>query len=172
MHTTLIAWLAGLLVVAAGQAPHGGAQDHHGQMNARGDQAMGFDQAATTHHFYLYQDGGAIEVTVKDRRDKVNLAAIRAHLPHLIRMFAAGDFSTPQFVHAQDAGGTGEMARFKDRIAYAYDDMPLGGRIRVTTRHARALLAVHQFLQFQITEHQTGDPPRVTAEKAKSPGTT
>src|SRR5687768_6163099 len=41
-------------------------QDPHSHMNARGEKAMGFDQAATSHHFFLYEDGGVIEVTVKD----------------------------------------------------------------------------------------------------------
>ena len=80
-------------------------QDHHAQMNARGDKAMGFDQAATTHHFYLHEDGGAIQVTVKDPKDKANLEAIRAHLPHIARMFAAGDFSMPHFIHEENVPG-------------------------------------------------------------------
>ena len=134
-----------------------GAQDHHSQMNARGKKAMGFDQTATTHHFYLYEDGGAIEVTVKDQKDKANLAAIRAHLPHISKMFAAGDFSTPHFVHADNVPGTDGMARLRDRISYTYEDVPNGGRVRITTRHARALAAVHDFLRYQITDHKTGD---------------
>jgi hypothetical protein len=28
--------------------------------------------------------------------------------------------------------------------------------------HARALLAVHEFLRFQITDHKTGDPLTVS----------
>lgn len=97
------------------------AQDHHSAMTARGDQAMGFDQAATTHHFYLYEDGGAIEVTVKNRADQKSLAAIRAHLPHIVQLFAKGDFTTPTFVHDQNVPGVKAMARLRDRIAYAYD---------------------------------------------------
>ncbi|MGH9173948.1 MAG: hypothetical protein ACRD1H_06305, partial [Vicinamibacterales bacterium] len=61
-----------LVAVVAVWSQEGGAlapqpaQDHHAQMTARGEKAMGFDQARTSHHFYLYEDGGAIEVTVKD----------------------------------------------------------------------------------------------------------
>ncbi len=144
----------GLSVVAV-------AQDHHGQMPARGAQAMGFDQEKTTHHFYLYEDGGAIEVTVKDRKDTTNLAAIRTHLPHIMKMFAAGDFSTPHFVHEQNVPGTEGMTRLRDRIAYAYNDVPNGGRLRFTTRHVRALSSLHDFLRYQITDHKTGDPLQV-----------
>lgn len=140
------------------QQPH----DHHAQMNARGEKAMGFDQQATTHHFYLYDDGGEIEVTVKDPKDKTNLDAIRSHLPHIAKMFSDGDFSTPHFVHAEDVPGTADMKRMRDRIAYAYEDLPNGGRVRITTRFARALSAIHEFLRYQITDHKTGDRPEVT----------
>lgn len=152
--------LAAILAVAATVSSQ--AQDHHNQMTARGAQAMGFDQDQTTHHFYLYEDGGAIQVTAKDSRDKVNLAAIRMHLPHIAKMFAAGDFSTPQFIHEPQVPGTEGMTRLRDRIVYAYEDLPDGGRVRITTRHARALQAVHEFLKYQITDHKTGDPLQVT----------
>ena len=32
----------------------------------RGAMVMGFDQARTTHHFLLFNDGGAIDVSVND----------------------------------------------------------------------------------------------------------
>lgn len=153
MHKILLPLVLLLGTTAAGQQ-----HDQHAQMNARGEKAMGFDQAATTHHFYLYEDGGVIEVTVKEPKDTANLAAIRTHLPQIAKMLAAGDFSIPHFVHAQDVPGSAEMSRLRDRIAYAYDDMPDGGRVRITTRFARALSAVHAFLKYQITDHQTGDP--------------
>ena len=130
---------------------------HDHQLTARGDHAMGFDQTKTTHHFVLYDNGGSIEVTAKDAKDKASITAIRAHLPHVMKMFAAGDFSTPMYVHAQDVPGTAGMQRLRDRIAYQYDDMPAGGRLRITTRHVRALQAVHEFLKFQIADHKTGD---------------
>ena len=41
-------------------------QDHHGSSDQRGAMVMGFDQALTTHHFLLFNDGGAIEVSVND----------------------------------------------------------------------------------------------------------
>jgi hypothetical protein len=77
-------------------------------------------------------------------------------------MFAAGDFSMPHFIHEEDVPGTEDMKRMRDRIAYAYEDVPDGGRVRITTRHAPALAAVHQFLRDQITDHKTGDPLEVT----------
>jgi hypothetical protein len=156
----MLVLLAALTI--ASQTPGKPSQDPHSQMMARGDHAMGFDQTKTTHHFYLYEDGGAVQVVVNDPKDKTNLAAIRAHLPHLVQLFASGDFSIPGFVHAQDVPGTDTMKRLKDRIAYSYDDVPNGGRVRIATRHQRALGAAHEFLRFQITDHQTGDSLEIT----------
>jgi hypothetical protein len=161
----LLALLTASLAFAtlAAQEPQ---QSHHAQMNERGTKAMGFDQAKTTHHFYLYEDGGAIEVTANDRKDTANLTAIRTHLPHIAKMFSAGDFATPHFVHGGHVPGSDGMTRLRDRIAYRYEDIPNGGRVRISTRHARALAAVHEFLRYQITEHRTGDSPNVTREKS------
>ncbi len=122
-----------------------------------GAQAMGFDQNLATHHFYLYEDGGALEVTVKNRSDKKNLVAIRTQLPQIMQAWAKGDLSAPSLVLSQDVPGTEHMSRLRDRIAYAYEDIRDGGRIRITTRHARALAAVYEFLRFQIQHHKTGD---------------
>jgi hypothetical protein len=152
-----------LLAVSVGVAEAQG-HDHQSATNARGEKAMGFDQAATSHHFFLYEDGGAIEVTVKNRADKKNLDAIRSHLPHIAQSFGKGDFSDPAFVHDEGVAGTETMQRLRDRIAYKYEDMRDGGRIRISTRHARALAAVHDFLRFQITEHKTGDSLEVTRQ--------
>jgi hypothetical protein len=158
MTKLLLTFVLALSVALAAQHP----QDHHAQMTARGDKAMGFDQTATSHHFYLHEDGGRIEVTVNNPRDKVNLEAIRAHLPHISRMFSAGDFSTPHLVHEDNVPGTDGMARLRDRIVYTYEDIPNGGRVQISTRHVRALSAVHEFLRYQITDHKTGDPLTVT----------
>jgi hypothetical protein len=142
---------------AAAQSPN-----PHAQMNARGAHAMGFDQNKTTHHFLLLEDGGAIEVTVRDRTDAANLTAIRMHLPHLVTMFAGGDFSMPGFIHDRPVPGADVMTQNKDRIAYVYEEVPGGGRVRITTRVTVALKGVHEFLRFQITDHKTGDPLEVT----------
>ena len=131
-------------------------------MMARGGHAMGFDQTRTTHHFYLYEDGGGIEVMVNDLKDKANLTAIRSHLPHLVTMFGVGDFSMPGFIHDRPVPGSDVMTQHKDRIAYAYEEIPGGGRVRIATREADALKGIHDFMRFQITDHKTGDSLEVT----------
>src|SRR5207244_9915780 len=74
---------------------------HQTDVEKHGDAAMGFPHDKTTHHFRLYSDGGAIEVTADDSKDSVNVHAIRSHLTHIVTMFSNGEFSIPMFVHDQ-----------------------------------------------------------------------
>lgn len=52
-----------------------------------------------------------------------------------------------------------------DKVAYRYRDTGMGGRVDIVTKDADALAAVHEFLAYQIKEHQTGDPLTVTKRK-------
>ncbi len=124
----------------------------------RSAMVMGFDQAATVHHFYLYADGGAIDIGVKDATDIANRDKVRAHLPHIASMFGTGDFNAPMLVHdTSDVPGTSTLARLKSDVSYTYVDTPAGGRVNIVTTNAAAVAAVHQFLTYQIREHHTGD---------------
>ena len=161
MHTPL-ATIATLFAVSL--ALPGPLQDpatlHHQGM------VMGFDQEATTHHFYLYEDGGAIDVSVKDPADRENLAGIRQHLQMLPVHFGAGDFSMPEAVHEGTAvTGIEDLARLKDVITYRYAETDRGGRVNIVTTDAEALAAVHGYLRFQIGDHKTGDSTDVTIRK-------
>jgi hypothetical protein len=127
------------------------------EMNARGDKAMGFSQEKTTHHFRLFGDGGAIEVEVKDAQDASSRGEIRQHLAHITRAFASGDFNLPMFIHDQVPPGVPAMKRLKAEISYEFEKTVSGARVRIKTNNAEALAAVHDFLRFQIKEHQTGD---------------
>jgi hypothetical protein len=144
----------------------GAAQDPHAGMHARGAAVMGFDQHKTTHHFFLFDDGGAIDIGVKDRADTVNRDAIRQHLPHIAQLFGAGNFDAPMLIHAEKAvPGTALMTALKDKVAYRYSETPGGGRVEITTVDKAALAAVHEFLKYQIAEHQTGDPLTVSKRR-------
>jgi TusA-related sulfurtransferase len=120
---------------------------------------MGFNQSKTTHHFRTLEDGGAIEVTVNDASDTADLAAIRDHLAQIAKQFAAGEFSSPMMTHGELPPGAAEMQNLKDKIAYTYEKLPLGARVKITTGDPQALAAVHKFLAYQIKEHRTGDAP-------------
>jgi hypothetical protein len=129
----------------------------HAAMNARGDKGMGFAQAQTTHHFRLTKDGGHIEVEANDAQDTASRDQIRAHLKHITAAFAASDFAIPMFVHDQTPPGVPAMQRLKAALSYTYEDTPRGGRVRINSNSAAAIAAVHEFLTFQIKEHETGD---------------
>jgi hypothetical protein len=130
---------------------------HHAEMNKRGDHAMGFDHDKTTHHFRLFKDGGAIEVTANNAADTESLMQIRMHLSHIARMFSEGNFSTPMLVHDELPPGAKLMAEMKTRIIYRFEEIEKGGQVRILTQNGQALSAIHQFLAYQIKEHQTGD---------------
>lgn len=144
---------------------HAESHHDHAAMQAHGSGMMGFEQSKTTHHFFLYNDGGAIELAVNDPADKTDLEAIRIHLQHIATMFGSGDFSAPAGVHGHEVPGTATMAKRKDRITYVYSETATGGRVTITTTDAEALEAVHVFLKFQITNHKTGDSLQPKAHK-------
>jgi len=57
--------------------------------------AMGFSHEKKTHHFRLFSDGGAIEVTVNSPQDTESRDQIRKHLGHIAQMFSNGIFDAP-----------------------------------------------------------------------------
>ena len=130
---------------------------HKEVVESHGDQAMGFSHDKTTHHFRMMADGGAIEVTVNDPNDKVNTTAIRSHLSHIAMMFSNGDFSTPMFIHDGIPPGVTTMKLVRTAIQYTYNEMPTGAMVRIKSDDPIAVASIHDFLRFQIKEHQTGD---------------
>jgi hypothetical protein len=134
----------------------------HGSMDVRGAMVMGFDQNRTTHHFYLYSDGGAIDVSVKDPDDASNRDAIRSHLPHIATMFGHGEFDAPMLVHdTRNVPGVAVMSTRNEQIVYRYTETSAGGRVDIRTSDVDALAAIHEFLRYQIGEHHTGDSVNV-----------
>src|SRR5215470_15603348 len=144
--------LTALVIVAVSVIASQQPQQQPGSLDERGAHVMGFDQQKTTHHFYLYPDGGAIEVSANDPNDTTNLAAARGHLPHIAKMFGDGDFSAPVLVHATNVPGTAELATFKDRLSYRYEETARGGRVNIVTTDPDALAALYRFLRFQIAD--------------------
>jgi hypothetical protein len=131
--------------------------DHHSAFDKHGDHVMGFSHEKTTHHFRLYADGGAIEVTANDPKDTASRDQIRMHLSHIAGMFAEGNFRAPILIHDQTPPGVTVLQRLKAEVNYRFEDIDSGGRVRITTKNKEALAAVHEFLKFQITDHHTGD---------------
>jgi len=157
-----IAALAGLATaltapLSAQTTPTPGA-DHHAAVNERGDHVMGFDHDKTTHHFRLTKAGGVIEVSANNPKDTATRDAIRQHLSQIAHMFADGDFNAPMLIHAQVPPGVPVMKTKLKLIQWKPVDTPTGGSIVITSKDPKAVAAIHDFLRFQIEDHQTGDP--------------
>jgi len=135
---------------------------HQQGVEKRGDQAMGFSHQMTTHHFLLTKDGGIIEVEADDPNDKASRDAIRQHLDHIATLFKKGDFDIPMFIHAQTPPGAPTMKRLKDEITYSTQTTQKGAEVKIASANAEAVSAIHQFLKFQIKDHQTGDTTKVS----------
>jgi len=119
-----------------------------------GERALGFDQGKAVRHFKLLPDGGAIEITVNGPAD---VAAIRQQVTNIAAMFGQGKFEVPTVTRGQNPPGVDRMSQLKSDISYASENLPAGGRVRITTTSLEARNAVHDFLRFQIQEHRTGD---------------
>ena len=119
---------------------------------------MGFSHEKTTHHFRLAKDGGAIEAPANDPNDTESRDQIRQHLTHIAMMFSAGNFNAPMLIHDQTPPAVPVMKRLKSQIKYEFESMESGGRVMINSSNQEAIDAVHEFLRFQITDHQTGDP--------------
>ena len=132
--------------------------EHRRAVDQRHQDATGVAGGASEHHFRLTPDGGSILLEAADAHDDATRDAARAHLQHIARAFAAGDFSLPYRIHDRVPPGVPELKRLRAGIRYGYEDTERGGRVTLTTSDPEALRAVHEFLRFQIRDHATGDP--------------
>ena len=153
-----------LLFVSLSGFAQQGLDEHHAGVVTRGDHVMGFSHDKTTHHFQLLPDGGSIEAVANDTSDAASQREIREHLQHIADMFSKGDFNAPMLIHARTPPGAPVMKKLRSEIQYRVEDLPSGARVRVSSQNSKAVAAIHDFLRFQIRDHQTGDPTRVSAE--------
>ena len=135
-------------------------EDHHAGVSHRGEShaGMGFSQTSTTHHFILAPNGGIVQVTANDAKDSEQIGTIQMHLKHIAEMFSEGNFSIPHFVHDQTPPGVPTMKELKGAIHYTAEMMDNGARVKITTDSPDGIAAIHDFLRFQIKDHETGDP--------------
>ncbi|HET8774644.1 MAG TPA: hypothetical protein VFP80_12650 [Thermoanaerobaculia bacterium] len=150
------------MAAAKGESADGSAE-HGRQVDDRHD-TFGMSHTKSAHSFRLFADGGAIELRANDPAEEATVAAIRAHLQEIVPQFAKGDFSTPGFVHGYPPDGVAQLEQLRNDITYRYQQLDGGGRIRITTRSAEALAAIHAFLRFQVTEHRTSNTGKVEAD--------
>ena len=153
----LLLWMTGDPVSCPMHAKHTAAASHHEQVDERGDHVMGFSHETTKHNLRLLNDGGAIEVRANDAADEESIALIRTHLRMIAKEFANGKFAKPLAIHAQMPPGVDVMKASRESIAYVYEVVERGARVRIKTGDAPSRDAVHAFLKFQIEDHRTGD---------------
>ena len=156
----LLAILPGM--ASAQQKPSPDQDKRSEAVVTRGEHVMGFSHEAATHHFRLFNDGGEIDVSANDPKDRVSVDQIRTHLGHIAKMFASGNFNAPMLIHDTNPPGTATMTRVKEQIRYEFSETDHGARIRLVTSSPETTDAVHAFLLFQIVDHQTGDAPTIT----------
>ena len=139
----------------AAPAPKAADDTAFARLQERGRVAMGVDQYTSRHVFEALPDGGRIELQrIED--DAEGTETIRRHLQEIAAAFRTGDFSTPGFVHWREVPGVRAMAERRERITYAFRELPRGGEVRITSADSVAVKAIHEFLAFQNTDHRTG----------------
>ncbi len=139
----------------AAPAPKTANDTTFAHLQERGRVAMGVDQYTSRHVFEALPDGGRIELQrIED--DAEGTETIRRHLQEIAAAFRTGDFSTPGFVHWREVPGVRAMAERRERITYAFRELPRGGEVRITSADSVAVKAIHEFLAFQNSDHRTG----------------
>ena len=125
-------------------------------LQQRGETAMRVDQYTSQHVFEPLPDGGRIVLQRKEK-DPGGEQTIRAHMRTIAAAFSRGDFALPGFVHAMtDVPGTATMKRLHDEVTYTPRDIAGGGEVRISTKNAEAIAAIHDFLAFQRMDHRAG----------------
>jgi hypothetical protein len=151
--------IALILVVLMSLVMMAQTDDHHTGVVQRGEShaGMDFSQTTTTHHFILTPNGGIVQVTANDAKNTDQVGTIQMHLKHIAEMFSEGNFSIPHFVHDQNPPGVPTMKELKGAIHYTAEMIENGARVKITTDSPDGITAIHDFLRFQIKDHQTGD---------------
>lgn len=106
---------------------------------------------------------------MNDPADTASRDAIRGHLEHIASMFSEGNFDAPMLIHDRVPPGVPTMKRKKASIEWKFEETETGGRVRITSKDSEALSAIHEFLRFQIEDHQTGEPTDVSSEPRQNP---
>lgn len=147
--------IAAVLFILSPRAYFYAQQDQEAGVSKRAE-LTGVSENAI-HHFTLLKNGGTVVAQMKNPKDTQSRDQLRLHMAHMAKMYAEGYFRGPEFIHAQEIPGVAMMKQLKDEIHYEYHDTDLGGQITITSSKEKAIAAVHEFLRFEIKNHQTGD---------------
>lgn len=122
-------------------------------MLERGNTAMGFDQTKIMHHFMATATGGQIMIMALDMNDVKTINEIKSHVKDIQHEFSQGDFAKPFYIHGQIVPGAQVMTDKKDHIQYTIKNTEDGAVLVLTTKDAELLDAIHQFMDYQSSQH-------------------
>jgi hypothetical protein len=131
-----------------------GADSRFAAVQRRGESVMGVDQYTSKHVFEDLADGGRIVLDRDDASDTASIRTIRAHIRDIESSFQRGNFAAPGLVHAREVPGTKVLAAKRSAITYSAIDRPRGAELRIRTTDPTAVVAVHEFLAFQRSDHR------------------
>ncbi len=165
MRTTrklvLAASLISLLICLAVFVPAAAAQTPDHETMERASRLMGFDLSKVNHHFVLLTNGGAIEITAKDPKDKQTVDAIQKHLMSQAKLWERGNFDLNTQIHGKVPDGVPTIKKLRNEITFDVRPLDDGGLMRILTVNQQAKQSVYEFMRFQINEHHTGDSLQV-----------
>jgi hypothetical protein len=123
-------------------------------MMERGDIAMGFNQNKITHNFRSTLTGGEIIITALAPNNAETIEQIKNHTLDIQNEFSKGNFTKPFFIHAEQVPGTKIMTDKKDLIKYSTDNIGNGSILVLDTRDDGVINAIHQFMNYQGSQHR------------------
>src|SRR5207248_674323 len=95
-------------------------------------------------------DGGAIEMTAND---PAHVGAVRRQVANIVAMFGQGKFEVPAVTRGRNPPGADRMSQLKGDISYAAENLPAGGRVRITTANSEARKASAFLTSFAASGH-------------------
>ena len=160
MKRIVMAWLFGLVGLAACQGHHGDHGHHHAgperldAVQERGGHVMPFDLEKTVHVFTKTERGGVQKVVVKDPADSEQVGFIRDHLKEIQGQFTRRDFSGPAFIHGEDMPGLATLKESApDELKIEYHELPDGAQVDYTSSDPEIREAIHQWFDAQLSDH-------------------
>ena len=158
--TVLVVALA-LCAGATAQTEMASVQAPRAEALSRNSQLLGFDLTKTNQHFYLYKNGGAIDLSAKSIDDVGSIAAVCRYLEKQEKAFAAGDIELQKQVYTELPPSLLVIRKLRDQISFSYTSTDEGGALRMFTINAKARDAIHEYLKLEIKANETGDPVTV-----------
>jgi hypothetical protein len=151
--TILVATLALIAGTAMAGASVRADDAHSTTVEQHSMQVMPFDMNKTEHVFRKTSSGGVETIVVKDPNDTADIALIRSHLQKESKLFAAGDFSDPAYIHGSDMPGLQTLSAGAAHLVVRYSALSGGAQIAFSAQDPSLVSAVHAWFDAQVKDH-------------------